>query len=72
MGTCVQKRMLQSLANRASFPRSIIEQLATLLSSHDPDVRRTAAEAPGERMTLPDEILNGVAALLKDEDWYVR
>ncbi|PMB64413.1 Protein NLRC3 [Beauveria bassiana] len=70
--TDVQIRIMRSLANRASIPPSIIEQVAARLDHADWVVRGNTVEVLCRRSELPEAVLKAVAARLDDGKKNVR
>jgi HEAT repeat protein len=67
-----QAIIMQSLANRASIPQSIIEHVAAQLDDMAFSVRNAAVEALSGRAALPEGVLLALAARLDDNEQGTR
>ncbi|QYS93900.1 NACHT nucleoside triphosphatase [Trichoderma simmonsii] len=67
----VKAKILQSLKKRPTFPTSIIEEVVSWLE-HDKGFSRTSTITALTQLSLPVEILNSVAARLKDKMGFIR
>ncbi|KGQ11546.1 NACHT, LRR and PYD domains-containing protein 12 [Beauveria bassiana D1-5] len=67
-----QKKILYSLAYRASFSHSIAEAVAAQLSGADPGVREAAIRVFNTCAALPEGVLELIAAHVGDQNRYLR